>query len=86
VRAAKGKKIVVQLDKVTSGQSRIAAVYELAWSTALQAMIGPIPKLTVRVRFRSPAPTDGVIPGVAHLGLILICTEGMAVAVSGPAV
>ena len=47
--AVTGKKIVVQSDRVTSGQSRIVEVYEVGWSTVLQAMICPIPKLMVRV-------------------------------------
>ena len=40
--------ISVQLDRVTSGQSRVLWVYEVGWSTASRAMICPIPKLIVR--------------------------------------
>ena len=41
--------ISVQLDRVMGGQSRALPVYEVGWSTALRAMIGPIPKLIVRL-------------------------------------
>jgi hypothetical protein len=49
--------INVQLARVTSGQSRALSVYKVGWSTASSTAICPIPKLIVRVRFPSPAPT-----------------------------
>jgi hypothetical protein len=42
----------VQLDRVTSGQSRALSAYEVGWSPTLRATICPIPKLIVRVRLR----------------------------------
>jgi hypothetical protein len=48
----------VQLAKVTTGQSRLLRVSEVGCSATLSAMICPIPKLTVRVRFRRPLRCD----------------------------
>ena len=48
--------INVQLARVTSGQPRLLQVPRVAWSAVLPAVICPIPKLIVRVRFPSPAP------------------------------
>jgi anti-anti-sigma factor len=50
--------ISVQLARVTKGQSRLLRVSEVGCSAALSAMIYPIPKLTVRVRFRHPLRCD----------------------------
>jgi hypothetical protein len=40
-----------------SGQSRVLAVHGPGWLASLTAWIGRIPKLIVRVRFSSPAPS-----------------------------
>ena len=50
--------ISVQLATVKRGQSRVLRVSEVGCSAALSAAICPIPKLLVRVRVPSPAPTE----------------------------
>ena len=48
--------ISVQLARVMSGHSRLLRATRVGCSAASSAMICPIPKLIVRVRFPSPAP------------------------------
>jgi DUF1707 SHOCT-like domain len=51
-----GRPIAVQLAWVISGQPRLLRVSEVGCSAASSAVIRPIPKPIVRVRFSSPAP------------------------------
>jgi len=51
-----GRPIAVQLAWVISGQPRLLRISKLGCSAASSAVICPIPKLIVRVRFSSPAP------------------------------